>query len=119
MAVVGLMPNELVLRGGGLADPAVLTGLREIAGMNFAPLQKTSKVLHEFLTGRKKSHHKLADLQVIHLLSAARNKARSLAFVTLLNPGEQDLITDMAGSLDLDAGRREVRVGRVLRRLHL
>jgi hypothetical protein len=117
MVSVGLLPQELVLRGGGLVRPVVLTDLREVAGSLFVPLSLVNPLLHEFMTGRKASHRDLAKAQIIQALAQARNAARDGALISLQNPGvPEESFADKAGSLGFDQGTRIKRADRILRR---
>jgi hypothetical protein len=76
----GTLPTEMVIRGGMLKGPAVLTGLCTALDKPFIPLRKSDKVLSLFLTGRPAGLRPLANTLIIEkLLELRNNKRRDLA----------------------------------------
>jgi hypothetical protein len=73
---LGTMPTEMVIRGGMLKGPAVLTGLCTALDKPFVPLRKSDKVLSLFLTGRPSSQRPLAKTLIIETLLTLRNNKR-------------------------------------------
>jgi hypothetical protein len=79
MAVVGSpiacggLPSELVVRGGGLEKPVVLTELKEESGKRFYHLVKDNEVLALLLTGSGKSRRLLANSLTIENLGRLRD----------------------------------------------
>ena len=94
--VTGLHKTELVLRGGFLDTPAVLTGLRVVEGRQYVTLHKHNKTLVRFLTGKATFRRPLARTAIIEGLMAARALkqktliADSEASVESAAPGDDD-----------------------------
>ena len=75
-AVTGLLRGEMVLRGGFLSEPCVITGLVMVADRGFVPLTRTgSWSLTRFLTGRPARSKPLAGLPIFDALASARAAA--------------------------------------------
>lgn len=72
---VGLHSSELVLRGGSLKEPEVLSGLRVVDGKPFLYLQQSNRVLCKFLTGRAACFRPLVTTSVVEELRRLRDQA--------------------------------------------
>ena len=120
--LVGLMPTELVLRGGRLKEPTVLSRLRLEDGCAFAALWKSDPVLNRFLSGTRLSARPLARSSVFNMLAERRNAAYKEAVREATSSLQGDLQDDLADALGLDeepakpaaakGGRRHRRVGK-------
>ena len=102
---LGCLPTELVIRGGRLQEPLVLTGLREANGKQFVTLSKASSVLNRFLRKSSVCKRPLAGTLVFEKLTKLRNDAYQQLLIQAASgpveaPQEQD---DLAALLDLDA----------------
>jgi len=69
----GLMPGELVLRGGFLKEPALLTTLIPAGTKQYLPCWKTDPVLNTFLTPVSSCKRPLADCGTLERLLKLRN----------------------------------------------
>ena len=70
------MAGEMVVRGGCLSHPVVLTNLLQVEGKMFLPLHKTSKVLYSFLTESPMNAKVLAHTNVWEEMAKKRKEAR-------------------------------------------
>jgi hypothetical protein len=76
----GVLPSELVIRGGGLEKPIVLTELKEESGKRFFHLVKDNENVALLLTGACKSRRLLANsLTIEHLGRLRDDKFNQLA----------------------------------------
>ena len=101
------MPSEVVLRGGYLKQPILLTRLVVSGGKKFVYLWKGSPELNKFLTGLSSCKRPLASCLVFEKLAERRNAAYRQALVDLKasateasRPNEG---RDLADRLELDA----------------
>lgn len=74
-AAMGLLPGEVVLRGGNLPAPLVLSDLKEVGGKLFFYLYKTHKGSNAFLTKTPMCQRPLARTLVPERLATLRNSA--------------------------------------------
>ena len=81
---VGLHSSELVLRGGSLKGPEVLSGLRVVDGKPFVYLQQSNTVLCRFLTGHPACFRPLAKTSVVEDLRRLRDEAYTQAMDELI-----------------------------------
>jgi hypothetical protein len=102
---LGCLPTEVVLRGGRLQEPLVLTGLRVVNGKQFVTLCKASSVLNRFLCKSSVCKRPLAGTLVFEQLTKLRNEAyqRLLAQAASEPCEPQEEQADLAALLDLDA----------------
>lgn len=105
MAIVGLQPTELVLRGGGLKGPAVLGGLRIEDGIAFAAISTKDHGMHEFLTGAPVYRRRLTGNRTLRELAVLRNTARADAGRQAVIQGDAEgpPAVDLSSQLGLDA----------------
>ena len=68
-----MLPSELVLRGGGLDKPVVLTELKEENGKRFVHLVKNDEILASLLTGVSKSRRVLSNTLTIERVGRLRD----------------------------------------------
>ena len=73
---VGLLPGEIVLRGGLLKGPTVVQGVKTVQGCGFVYLWKTARWLNEFLAGSMKATRPLSMTKVPEGLHELRELAR-------------------------------------------
>jgi hypothetical protein len=100
----GLAPAELVLRGGGLSSPIILTGLKEMEGSLFYPLRHDHGDFNQFLCGRKHLPGHVAKSPAFAAVARARNAARIAALKAALQPADAEGSPDMVEDLGLDEG---------------
>ena len=81
---VGLHSTELVLRGGSLNGPSVLSGLRVVDDKQFLHLQQSNPVLCKFLTGKAACFRPMAKTSVVEELRKLRDRAYKEALDGLL-----------------------------------
>lgn len=111
MVSIGLLPGEMVLRGGGLPAPVVLSGLREVSSRCFVALNRKDTALHLFLTGQAAYKRALGSSAIWAALTAARNEARLHAFRSAVQtPGEDDNVEDLG--LDDPSVCKKIRLSR-------
>ena len=72
---VGLHSTELVLRGGSLNGPSVLSGLRVVDDKQFVHLQQPNPVLCKFLIGKAACFRPMAKTSVVEELRKLRDRA--------------------------------------------
>ena len=108
---VGVHATELVLRGGSLKGPAVLSGLRVVDEQQFVYLQQSNPVLCKFLTGQAACARPMAKTSVVEDLRKLRDRAYKEALDGLLAAGAPaPLVNAPAASvddLDLEAPEAE------------
>ena len=73
---LGLLPGEVVLRGGLLKGPTVVQGVKTVQGCGFVYLWKTARWLNEFLAGSYKATRPLSMTKVPEGLLELREMAR-------------------------------------------
>lgn len=73
---MGLKPGEMVLRGGMLPGPTVITGVKTVHGCGFMYLWKTSRFLNAFLAGKMSAERPLSCTAVPEALQELREVAR-------------------------------------------
>lgn len=99
---MGLLPSEIVVRGGGLSQPVIVENVRVIQGRQFVSLKASSSWLCRFLSGQGTSSRPLVKTNSLDRLAALRN-AR---FSELLNEAAKDVSPpaddDLSGKLGLD-----------------
>jgi hypothetical protein len=97
----GILPSEIVLRGGGLDKPVVLTELKEESGKRFFHLVKANEIVSMFLTGSCKSRCLLANsLTIEHVGSLRDDKFAELA-AELGGDASVELAASVDDGLDL------------------
>ena len=96
---VGLRAGEMVLRGGCLPSPVVLTNLREVGGRSFYPLQKSCKNLYAFLTHRPMRSKALGITPIFDEIAAKLKEARTTAMQD--EPVADEAAQDLVAALDL------------------
>lgn len=74
---LGLMPGELVLRGGMLKGPTVISGVKMVHGCGFVYLWKTSRWMNQFFAGKLSGKRPLACTKVPEDLQVLREQARA------------------------------------------
>jgi hypothetical protein len=89
-ASLGTLPTELVLRGGLLKGPVVLTGLQIVMEKQFVVLRKTDKILNGFLTGLPASGRPLAHTLIMEKLQQLRNSKGKDLLAELQNPAGEE-----------------------------
>jgi hypothetical protein len=105
MAVsVGTSRHEIVLRGGFLAKPEVVTGIIEVHGMQFWRLAKQDSILNKFLTAGSLCKRPLANTSVIESLLMKRNDEWHNRLAAFATATEEPMTTtdDCLESLKLD-----------------
>jgi hypothetical protein len=125
---LGLLPNEIVIRGGLLLKPVIVSNVSVVAGAHYLVLIKSNPVLCQFLAGQTSCKRPLVKTMVFETLQKARNtKFKELVEEARgasgdLGPGEADDadIEDKLG-LDLDVvvssptkGKRKVAISRLV-----
>jgi hypothetical protein len=102
---LGCLDTELVLRGGRLPEPLLLTGLRVVNGKQFVTLSKSNSVLNRFLSNSSTCKRPLAGTLVFEKLTKLRNDGyRQLLTQAASGPGDgHEGQADLAALLDLDA----------------
>jgi hypothetical protein len=70
---LGVESTEIVIRGGHLKSPLVMTGLAVVDHIQFIKLRKTNKVLSSFLTDKPAFQRPLAKTLVFEKLGLLRN----------------------------------------------
>ncbi len=86
----GVLSSELVIRGGGLDQPVVLTELKEENGKRFVHLVKNDEILASLLTGVSKSRRVLSNTLTIERVGRLRDdKFAELAAELGLQVGSQ------------------------------
>ena len=95
------LASEVVLRGGYLKDPAVLTRLRVVEGRHFLPLWKSCPVLNKFLTGQPSCRRPLAKSMVFEAVTDAKNKAWEEEIAALRTGEVPQPTDDLVSALDL------------------
>ena len=73
---LGLLPGELVLRGGLLKGPTVVQGVKRVQDCGYVYLWKTARWLNEFLAGSMKATRPLSLTNVPEGLQELRERAR-------------------------------------------
>ena len=107
LVAVGALPSELVLRGGCLKEPVLLSGLRTADGAQFLVLFKGCPLLNKFLTGTPVCKRPLAKTTLIEYILAKKNSAFDAA-VTEVKQGSAPIAdnalaeADFASALCLD-----------------
>ena len=97
--------DELVLRGGFLPRPEVLTGLRAIDGARFVHIWKVCPTLNKFLTRESSSRRPLSRSSILDELTKAKNEMVDALMGSLRKKlaEEDNNAEDKAAALDLDA----------------
>ena len=96
-----LQPGEIILRDGGLSQPAILTGCKRFAGTCFCKFQpRKNDLLSKFLTGRALRHSPLAHSTLGKVLAALR-EAQTDKIVNSSKPQPEE--TDVVDDLGLDS----------------
>jgi len=96
--IIGVLPSEVVLRGGGLPEPVILSGLKVVQGSAYIPLRKEHNELHMYLTGQRQKMRLLQSSPIIGALVALRAAAREQAVASasgIGGPDEPDLVDDL------------------------
>ena len=105
--ITGLQPTEIVLRGGYLTGPMVLTRLRLCDGIKFCYLWKASHELARFLCKGQLRARPLAATAVFENLVKLRNdKFRELHKASMRaeeDEGDGNDEPDLAADLEVDA----------------
>lgn len=101
---MGCKPTEVVIRGGYLKQPLVLTGLSVVGGQQFFGLAKTSRVLNRFLCKEPLCKRPLARTLVIEKLAILRNDAYQKALAETKVSQEVAVVMDhdLTAGLNLD-----------------
>jgi hypothetical protein len=110
MAVfVGLQPGEIVLRGGGLPEPVIVSNLLESNGKSFWRLCKRDSILCRYLlgSGYSKMRSRLASRPLwatLESLRAARRQelVKQLAVCDMNEEAGAAIVDDLAADLCLD-----------------
>ena len=103
---LGCLPGELVLRGGLLPKPVILTNVKFVGNRPFLLLWKGHPAICKFLTGLSSCKRPLANSSVFESLQSLRNCKFQLlvkqarASQTVADPKEQ---VDLVDQLGLDA----------------
>jgi hypothetical protein len=97
-----LASDEMVLRGGYLAQPVVLTRLTQVCGRKFVPLWKVSPELAVFLTGQKPSAAKLKDVNCFDEMRRVVRNVCEATIKEIKNTGEVLAAEDLTAKLGLD-----------------
>jgi hypothetical protein len=123
---LGLLPDEVVIRGGLLPKPMIVSNVKVVAGAPYLVLIKSSAVLCQFLAGRSSCKRPLVKTMVFETLLEARNtkfkelieEARGAAGD--LGPGEGE-VAEFEDKLGLDVavpspakGKRKVAISRLV-----
>ena len=94
---LGLKLGEMVLRGGMLKRPTVISGVKIVHGCGFVYLWKTSRWLNEFLAGGMRGARPLSCTAVPEALQELRERAR---LQSLQDASVEDASDGAAGTLD-------------------
>ncbi len=70
---LGCLPDEIVLRGGLLPKPVIVSNIRVVAGAPYLYLIKSNSVLCQFLAGQTSCKRPLVKTSVFETLQLARN----------------------------------------------
>lgn len=123
---LGLLPDEVVIRGGLLPKPMIVSNVKVVAGAPYLVLIKSSAVLCQFLAGKSSCKRPLVKTMVFETLLEARNtkfkelieEARGAAGD--LGPGEGE-VAEFEDKLGLDVavpspakGKRKVAISRLV-----
>jgi hypothetical protein len=102
---LGCLATELVLRGGRLQEPLLLTGLRVVNGKQFITLSKSNYVLNRFLSKSSSCKRPLAGTLVFEKLTKLRNDGYQQLLIQAASVPEdnQQEQADPTAILDLDS----------------
>jgi hypothetical protein len=111
---VGLLDTEIVLRGGYLLRPEILTNIRLVDDRKFVPLWKSCPVLNKFLTSNCYSKHPLKGCTFFNAMKVLREQKRADISAEWRRVGTENIEKDKADDLGLEAepvvrGRRRSR----------
>jgi hypothetical protein len=85
VANTGLLPGELVVRGGRLRSPMILGNLRDATGRRFLDLHKDDDFLCEFLSGKQRFKRPFTGWPLFDQLRDLRNSYCKKALADLLS----------------------------------
>jgi len=111
----GLLDTEMVLRGGGLSEPVVLGGLKEVDGAYFVTIRKHDTTMHRFLTGKACHASLLTVSPVLDGLASLRASARAREAKGVKEEAPATDEPDPTELLGLDAGTRTPKLVRLRR----
>ena len=119
---VGCLPTELVLRGGYLKEPVVVSDLLVFEGLQYVTLYKVAPVLNKFLAGLASCKRPLAKSLLFETLAAKRNELIEEKKRSVQAGGMAAIFgdtTDLAAGLGLDDGASEPPSAKKARRRHV
>ncbi len=99
---LGQLPTELVLRGGMLDKPIVVTDIVMIQGRQFMRLRKGDAKLSQFLTGVALSQRQMSNSTVIERLTTLRDDKYTILLQELGHAGGTDTVEESADDLGLN-----------------
>ena len=100
---LGCVDTELVLRGGYLKAPMVMTRLSVVDGDQYMSLWKSSPELAKFLFHGCSHSKQLKHMKVFETLACLRNAAIKASQIALVLSPADSAEPDLADQLDLDA----------------